>query len=356
MGDPSSTRDIAAGDVVVIGGGVIGLMSALALAGHGLRVTLVDRAPGPAAEASGAAAGIVSLLYPWEYPDSVQALARDSRERYPHWYSKFSVPGLVCFDAAPDGYGERLDAAAVAERVPAVAAPQDGATWLKDVGAVEPRFLAASLSARAADAGVTLRWGAEVTALATDDARVTGVDLANGTRLLAPRVLVASGAWTAALLAPLGVRVPVHPVRGQVIEFTGAHGLLNTIVTRGHRYLLPRGDGRLLAGSTAEDAGFDASVTEDAGGELKTFATGLLPALADLPVARHWAGLRPATADGVPLIGPVREVDGLWLNTGHFRNGITLAPGSAELVAAMLANVPPPLDPTPFERLYFATP
>lgn len=356
MSAPSTTRDIAAGDFIIVGGGVIGLTSALALAERGFRVTLVERAPGPASESSGAAAGIVSLLYPWESPPGLQALARFSRERYPYWYNKFSVPGLLAFDAAPADAGERLDAAGITERVPSLVPPHaDGAVWLRDVGAVEPRFFAASLATRAAERDVALRWSSEVVGLALGDAGVSGVCLANGTTLTAPRVLVAAGAWSGALLAPLGIGLPVRPVRGQVIEIAGAPGVLNTIVTHDHRYLLPRGDGRIVVGSTSEDTGFDASTTDDAGVALKRHADALLPALASLRVSRHWAGLRPGSPDGIPLIGPVPEVEGLWLNVGHFRNGITLAPGSAELLAAMAANVAPPLDPTPFQRLYSAT-
>ncbi len=356
MSAPSTTRDIAAGDFIVVGGGIIGLTSALALAERGFRVTLVERAAGAASESSGAAAGIVSLLYPWEYPVGVQALARFSRERYPYWYRKFSVPGLLAFDAAPAEAGERVDGARIAELVPSLVPPHaDGAFWLKDAGAVDPRFLAASLATRAAEREVALRWGSEVVGLATGDAGITGVQLANGTTLTAPRVLVAAGAWSATLLAPLGIEVPIRPVRGQVIEIAGAAGVLNTIVTHEHRYLLPRGDGRIVVGSTAEEVGFDASTTDDAGADLKRFADALLPALTPLAVSRHWAGLRPGSPDGVPLIGPVLEISGLWLNVGHYRNGITLAPGSAELVAAMAANAVPPLDPTPFQRLYFAT-
>ncbi|MEX0899452.1 MAG: FAD-binding oxidoreductase [Gammaproteobacteria bacterium] len=356
MSAPSTTRDIAAGDFIVVGGGVIGLTSALALAERGFRVTLVERAPGPASEASGAAAGIVTLLYPWEYPAGVQALARYSRERYPYWNRKFSVPGLLSFDAAPADVGERVDAGRIKDLVPSLVRPHtDGAVWLRDAGAVEPRFLAASLATRAAERDVALRWGSEVIGLATTDAGVAGVCLANGTTLTASRVLVAAGAWSGALLEPLGIDVPVRPVRGQAIEIAGAPGILNTLVTYEHRYLLPRGDGRIVVGSTVEDVGFDASTTDDAGVALKRYADALLPALVSLPVSRHWAGLRPSSPEGVPLIGPVPEIAGLWLNIGHFRNGITLAPGSAELLAAMAADAVPPLDPTPFQRLYFAT-
>src|SRR5690606_33831065 len=136
------------------------------------------------------------------------------------------------FDAAPAEAGERVDAARIAELVPSLVPPHaEGALWLKDAGAVDPRFLAASLATRAAEREVALRWGSEVVGLATGDAGITGVQLSNGTTLTAPRVLVAAGAWSATLLAPLGIEVPIRPVRGQVIEIAGAAGVLNTIVT-----------------------------------------------------------------------------------------------------------------------------
>lgn len=353
--DPSTPGNTRTCDFLVVGGGVVGLTSAIALAAAGCRVTLVERAAGPGAESSGAAAGIVSLLYPWEYPQPLQALAAASRAVYPAWCRAldapvgWSEPGLLTFDIdeAPRSV-IRLDATAIAERAPAVAQPAGTAAWLPEAGVLEPRRLAAALAARAVKLGVHLRWGTAVRALSTDDGAVTGVALDDGERLAAGAVLVATGAWSADLLAPVGVDVPIRPVRGQVIELHGPPGLLDCVVMHGHRYLLPRADGRIIVGSTAEEAGFDASTTADAAAELKAAASALLPATAAWPVRAQWAGLRPGSPDGMPLIGPVPGVGGLWLNLGHFRNGITLAPGSAELLAALVTGRHAPVAGAPF--------
>lgn len=353
--DPSTPGNTRTCDFLVVGGGVVGLASAVALAGAGCRVTLVERASGPGAESSGAAAGIVSLLYPWEYPQALQDLAAASRAAYPAWCEALDAPvgwaetGLLTFDAAqaPPSVA-RLDAVAIAARAPAVAPPAEPAAWLPGVATLEPRRLAAALAARAATLGVRMRWGTVVQSLTVAAGTVTGVELDRGERLGADAVLVAAGAWSAGLLAPAGVRVAVRPVRGQVIELHGPAGLLDSVVMHGHRYLLPRADGRIVVGSTAEEAGFDASTTADAAASLKAAASALVPATEDLPVRAQWAGLRPGSPDGMPLIGPVPGVHGLWLNLGHFRNGITLAPGSAELLAALVAGRESRVSSAPF--------
>ncbi|MCA1798725.1 MAG: FAD-dependent oxidoreductase [Xanthomonadaceae bacterium] len=353
--DPSTPGNTRTCDFLVVGGGVVGLSSAVALAESGCRVTLVERAPGPGAESSGAAAGIVSLLYPWEYPQALQDLAAVSRDAYPAWCDALDAPvgwmeaGLLTFDGghAPQSIA-RLDATAIAARAPAVAPPAATALWLPGVATLEPRRLAAALAARAATLGVHMRWGTVVRKLTVAAGTVTGVELDGGERLGAGAVLVAAGAWSAGLLASVGVRVEVRPVRGQVIELHGPAGLLDCVVMHGHRYLLPRADGRIVVGSTAEEAGFDSSTTADAAASLKAAASALVPATASLPVRAQWAGLRPGSPDGMPRIGPTPEIRGLWLNLGHFRNGITLAPGSAELLAALVTGRETRVSSAPF--------
>lgn len=353
--DPSTPENTRTCDFLVVGGGVVGLASAVALAGAGCSVTLVERAPGPGAESSGAAAGILSLLYPWEYPRALQELAAASRAAYPAWCRAldapvgWSEPGLLTFDIerAPPAVA-RLDAAAIAAHAPALAPPGATAAWLPEVAVLEPRRLGVALAARAAALGVRIRWGTAVRALSLGGGAVSGVELGGGERVAAGAVLVAAGAWSADLLAPAGVRVAIRPVRGQVIELYGPPNLLPSVVMHGHRYLLPRAAGRIIVGSTAEDAGFDASTTADAAAELKAAAGALVPATAALPVRAQWAGLRPGSPDGMPLIGPVPDIGGLWLNLGHFRNGITLAPGSAELLAALVDGRETPVASAPF--------
>lgn len=335
MSVPSHERNTTAGDFVVVGGGVIGLTSAIALADLGSTVTVVDRGPGPASGSTGAAAGILSLLFPWEYPEHLQRLADYSTEAFPDWCAATeAVTGIAC--------GWRrigLLAHGVAGR--------DGAVWMPEVAIVDPRALAASLYARAERIGVRFRWCTEIDRIEVSAGRVAGVS-GGDARVDGDAVLVAGGAWSARLLSGIGLRLPVRPVRGQVLELQGEPGALEHILMRGHRYLLPRADGRVVVGSTVEEAGFDDTPTDDAAGDLRAFATGLLPASAAWPVIDHRSGLRPGSPQGIPWIGPVTGIDGLWVNAGHFRTGITLAPGSAELLAALVAGRAPPVDPAGF--------
>jgi glycine oxidase len=195
---------------------------------------------------------------------------------------------------------------------------------------------------------VQLRENMAVDAIAHAGGRAVGVDTPSG-RIGADTVVVCAGAWSAPLLAGLGAEPPgIHPLRGQMLAFAAAPDTLAHIVLTGGRYLIPRRDGTILAGSTLEPAGFDCATTDSARLALHEHAVGLLPALAEAPVAAHWAGLRPASDDDVPTIAAHPAIAGLWLNAGHFRNGIVTAPASAELAASLIAGTAPPLDPLPY--------
>lgn len=341
-----------------MGGGIIGLATARALSLAGLRICLLERAAGPGAESSGAAAGILSPLYPWEAPGPVQVLAAESHRHYARWIAELEAatgiatgwgrPGLLSFDvddldgamawARQAGTSlEIMDADGIAARVPIVA-PAASALWLAEVTCVDPAALTRALAADLTARGMELRWNTGVTRVMTDGARAVGVTTESGEDLRADAVVIAAGAWSSALLVPFGDNDPVRPVRGQALELQLPEGSLEVILMSGHRYLLPRPGGRVVVGSTVEEAGFDRTTTADGGHGLREFAAGLLPACAEARLLRHWAGLRPASASGLPRIGPAPGVGGLWLNTGHFRNGITLAPGSAARLAALMAD------------------
>ncbi|MCY1368913.1 Glycine oxidase [compost metagenome] len=180
-----------------------------------------------------------------------------------------------------------------------------------------------------------------------EDGRVVGVSTAEG-EVRADRVVLAAGAWSGELLGLLGMSLPVEPVKGQMILFKCAADFLPAMVLAKGRYAIPRRDGHILVGSTLEHAGFDKTPTTDALESLKASAFELLPQLADAELVGHWAGLRPGSPEGIPFIGPVPGADGLWLNCGHYRNGLVLAPASCRLLADLMLGRAPIIDPAPY--------
>ncbi|WP_455197011.1 NAD(P)/FAD-dependent oxidoreductase, partial [Kaarinaea lacus] len=161
-------------------------------------------------------------------------------------------------------------------------------------------------------------------------------------------VTVACGAWSRQLLRDWLSRLDVEPVRGQMILFKAQPALLNTMIMRDSHYLIPRRDGRIIAGSTLEYVGFDKNVTPAARQDLLQKATSLIPELANYPIEHHWAGLRPGTSQQLPIISKHPSLSGLFINTGHFRNGVVTAPASARLCVDQILNTSTTLDPAPY--------
>jgi glycine oxidase len=205
-----------------------------------------------------------------------------------------------------------------------------------------PRHVKA-LVAGCAALGVRLRPGCLVYGLESQGERVTTVRTSAGS-LTAGRYLVASGAWTDSLLAPLGRSSDIRPVRGQIALLRLPAPLVRRVVLQGKGYLVPRPDGRVLVGSTEEDAGFDKSTTAEAVSGLLAFALRLVPGLAAAALERCWAGLRPGSPDGWPFLGAVPGYTNLFIAAGHFRAGIQLSPATAlvtkELLLGQTATVP----------------
>lgn len=354
--------------VLVVGGGAIGMLSALRLAEAGLEVRLLDRGP-LGRESSWAGGGIVSPLYPWRYSPAVTALAHWSQDFYPALGERLRqetgidpevhVTGLYWLDledeaealawAAREGRPlAAVDIDSVHQAVPALGPGFSRALFMSGVANVRnPRLLAALREALARLPNVTLEENQPVTSFVREGERVVGVRTASG-EWRADRVVVAAGAWSGELLASLGLELPVKPMKGQMILYKCAEDFLPRMVMADGRYAIPRRDGHILVGSTLEDVGFDKTPTGEALESLKASAEALLPALAGAEVVKQWAGLRPGSPEGIPYIGPVPGFEGLWLNCGHFRNGLVLAPASCELLADLLLAREPIVDPAPY--------
>jgi glycine oxidase len=189
-----------------------------------------------------------------------------------------------------------------------------------------PRHLKALLAV-CRKRNVQLRAGCPILGLEREGSRITAARTGAGT-IHAGRYLLAAGAWSGALLEPLGWRLGIRPVRGQIALLNTGTPLFQRILLKGKRYLVPRSDGRVLVGSTEEDAGFDKRTTAGAIHGLLDFAIQMVPGLVDVPLERSWAGLRPGSPDGLPYIGPVPGIENLFVAAGHFRAGIQLSPAT----------------------------
>ncbi|GAA6130950.1 glycine oxidase ThiO [Halopseudomonas sabulinigri] len=355
-------------DFVVVGGGVMGCLSALNLLEAGCRVTLLERGE-CGREASWAGGGIVSPLYPWRYEEPVRALANWSQGFYPTLAAQLLAATGIDAEVAPCGllwldHAERAQALAWAQthqqplsevsspfiyqRVPQLASGYQSALWQADLANLRnPRLLQALRARLLQFAEFQLHERSPALALLCDGQQVTGVRTATAEHR-ADAVVVATGAWTGDWLAQAGVTVPVVPVKGQMLLYKREPGWLKSVVLHEGRYAIPRKDGHILIGSTLEHAQYDKRTTEEALQSLRHSAETLLPDLAAMAPVAQWAGLRPGSPEGIPYIGPVPGLDGLWLNAGHYRNGLVLAPASCRLLADLVLQREPALNPQPY--------
>ncbi|WP_407275174.1 glycine oxidase ThiO [Halothiobacillus sp. DCM-1] len=353
-------------DCLIIGGGVIGLATAWHLANAGARVTLLDR-QSTGREASWAGGGILCPLYGWRYPASVMALAAAGMRRYPEWIARikaqastdpeFSQPGLLILDPLADGAHRtsvdqwvneyRLRAEWSAADTHFSHLSTDSALWLPEIHALRNPRLLRALREVALSAGVNLIEHEAVHSLWVEGRRVRGANTPEGS-LPADCVLVAAGAWTGHLVPGL-TPAQVFPVRGQMLRFEAHPGIgLPTVIMDQGIYLIPRADGSVVVGSTVEHAGFDKHPTAEAQAHLHRAAIALWPNLAHAQVAQRWAGLRPGTTDERPFLGEHPTLDGLFVATGFYRNGLAMAPAAAEAMSALIQQKTPELDLSPF--------
>lgn len=342
-------------DVVVIGGGVMGLACALACARRGARVLLLERGA-PGGEASSAAAGILGAQVEPSAPGPLADLALASRALFPGFaqglreasgldvgYQRCGVlkvargedvQKLHTMTAWQPEAGlalERPDGARLRALAPGLGEGLTGGVWLPDDGQVDPALLVRALRAAAEGSGVQVRAGAQVRRLVLEGNRAVGVALAGGDVVQADSVVLAAGSWSSQIEGvPPGAQA-VAPVRGQIVELQCGARPFEPVIYGPGAYLVPRADGRVVVGSTMESVGYHKDVTARAVRDLLVAATAIWPALEGASLARTWAGLRPQAA--APLLGAC-EVRGLVLATGHHRNGILLTPVTAEIVAA----------------------
>lgn len=348
-------------DFLVIGAGALGLATALELAARGARVSVLDQGAA-GGESTWAGGGILSPLTPWDYGEEVNALSEYSRALFADWCAalrersgvdpEYRTTGMLVlppFDeqAARDWcerHGWRVALRPARDFLRAV---PTAALWLPEVAQARNPRLARALRGAALANGVELLEHERVTGLGVRAGLVTHVDSTRG-RHAAAAFIVAAGAWSGVLPGLEALRCRIEPVRGQMLLFKPPMGSLETVIYCDGRYLIPRADGHLLVGSTLERVGFDKGVTESARADLHAFAARLLPILRGARPLRHWSGLRPGSPGNLPAIGRHPGYDNLYVNSGHFRYGVTLAPGSARLLASLIHAETPAISPAPY--------
>jgi len=351
-------------DVIIVGGGIIGLSLSIGLRKRGMTVLVVERGE-PGREASHAAAGMLADCG-WETPRLLQPLATASARMYPEFVHELEDESSMRVDYRSDGtilFPEEAHArewaefaaanpppAPLSQLEPALATANRNAIFLKE-SSVDPRALVAASLKAAKHRGVDTSAGDAATSLSIMNGKVEGVSTVK-TAFHAPVLVNCAGAW-AGQLPPH--QFPTRPVKGQLLALVPpSRGLLRHVVRAPEAYLVPRSDGRIVVGATVEEAGFDKRTDADTIHRLHQGAVTLLPELAKARILEAWAGLRPGTPDGLPILGPT-ETPGYYVATGHFRDGILLTPVTAHVMAQVIAGEQPSFDLAAFSSARFAT-
>ena len=356
-------------DITIIGGGVIGLLTAREFFNAGATVTVIDKNL-LGQEASWAGGGILLPLYPWRQANAITRLAIQSLSLYPvlaaqlisetHLDPEWTPCGLLItknpdITAAVDWCNTNKIAFqhAGTEFFNDLDTTPENPLWLPEIAQARNPRLVKSLKQDLINKGVTLLEHCELTSIALAQNRITSINTTTG-QFTVNQLVISAGAWTGQLFRKLfpgimGDAPKIAPVKGQMLLFDAKPEILRTMVLDGDQYLIPRRDGKILAGSTVEQDDFNKSTTTAARDRLSEFALKLLPALKNAPLIHHWAGLRPGTEHGIPYIDKHPEICNLSINAGHFRNGLVMGPASAQLMVDLILGRPTAVAPEPYQ-------
>ena len=339
------------------------MMSALELAEAGLSVFVFDKGRA-GQEASWAGGGIISPLYPWRYAPSITALATWSQQAFPDLITSLNESTGIDSELSTEGMlvtatDEREKALAWGVGLPPKVieiSDEDARVLEPNVQLDEiPLWMPRVSSVRNSRMGRALRQAClnhpTIQLLEYHEVILSG-DLdspkvsSQSQHYVGDRVVLAAGAWTGNIFTGVNLSCPIKPMKGQMLLFSPCY-LVNRVVLANGRYAIPRADGRIVFGSTLEDVGFERIPDRGAFESLYASALSMMPILEEIPLEAQWAGLRPGSPKGLPWIGAVS--DKLWVNSGHFRNGVVLSPASSRLLCDQMMDRTPIVDPTPYQ-------
>ncbi len=356
--------------VVVVGGGIIGCLTALMLKQRGAEPIVLERGA-MGRESSWAGAGILCPIHPWLYPDSFSRLVLASLQLYPELMAELErhsgvdvqwrQTGMLIPFFADDRhhYGDQamawsqrmawraevLSAAQSVQQEPSLSAAVRSSVYWPEVAQVRNPCLLDAIRICLKKHHIPMREHVEVRALQRHDGqRVTGVQLADGSSIEADAVLLAAGSWSGALAKQWGISLPIQPVKGQIVLLRAKPNTVRSVIKHDSVYVVPRVDGRILLGASMEHVGFLQGNTVSVVSQLLQSAQRLLPGLADCEIEKMWMGFRPGSPDGMPFMGALKSVPGLWVASGHYRNGVALAPITAQCLSDAMMGHQPAID------------
>ncbi len=363
--------------IAIIGAGISGLMSALELVEQGCSVIIFDQQQAGKA-ASWAGGGILSPMYPWRYPHAVNQLAQYGKSLYLEWNEKlkpvsdidFEIheTGLLIFDETDFETGlnyarqfqepmqqcEYLQQEQIEQLNPFIDAKFQHAIYFPQIANVRnPRLLQSITTYLKQHPQVEFVEYCPIEQFNMLNGKVQSIAAKNGKTYEADQFVITTGAWSQHWSEQLEMEIPVYPVQGQMVLFKTPANWLPTMCMNDVMYLIPRLDGHVVCGSSMADCGFDTTPTASTTQKILEACFEMVPELAQFPIEKQWAGLRPASPTGVPYIGKMPEIDNLWANFGHFRNGLCMGPASARLLRQLMLEQTPLVNPAAYstERL-----
>lgn len=354
--------------IAIVGAGINGLISALELIEQGCSVTIIDQQQAGKA-ASWAGGGILSPMYPWRYPQAVNDLARYAKPMYQAWNEKlkpytgidFEIhdSGMLIFDKDdfevglnyadqqnnPIQQSQLLQHQQLKKINPKISSNFDQALYFSQLANVRnPRLLQSISHYLKNHPHVIWHEHAQVRQLNSQFNHLNSAELSNGQYIKADHFIFSTGAWSARWSASFQLEIPVRPIQGQMLLFKTPTNWLPTMCMNKVMYLIPRKDGHIVCGSSMRDLGFDTTPDPHIRNKILEASIEMVPELANFPIVQEWAGLRPSSPQGIPFIGQIPELENAWANFGHFRNGLCMAPASAQLLRQLILKQPTFMD------------